>query len=158
MKHCCYFMGHSLIKALPTSVFQNSVFIVSLRFFTPQHKEALEGQVFQHQLEFNSATNHTELAQILQVKGSVLHETILTSDVSYPSWVLRPPPFITNQLYIWGAHDLLKFFNLLEQLTELNKDLKVFALMEIMMKWNLQTNRQLHYSILRALWRKYRLL
>lgn len=65
-------------------------------------------------LQFNSGTNHPELAHIPQVKGSILHTT------ATPIY----GQLATNLGALW-------FSNLLEQLTEISKDLKVLNFMEL---------------------------
>lgn len=70
-----------------------------------------------------SDTSYPVLCQILQVRGTILHKTALTSDTGYRYW--SPHGILTYDglAKIQGSHYSLRFDNSLERLKEMNKAL-----------------------------------
>lgn len=70
-----------------------------------------------------SDTSYPVLCQILQVWGTILHKTALTSDTGYRYWSLQGILTSDGLAKIQDSHYSLKFDNSLERLKEMNKAL-----------------------------------
>ena len=52
----------------------------------------------------SSGTNHPELSQTPQVKGTASNKTIFTSDANHTLGDHKSPTILTNKLQIWEIH------------------------------------------------------
>ena len=107
--------GLLLKEALPTPIFQSQSLLGASGVLHPAARSHWKSQdglpTPTSALQLNSGVSNPELAQNPQIKGSVLHNTTITSDARHALAVPICDQLTTNL----GAHNPLSFYNLLEQ-------------------------------------------